>query len=147
MQVRRARAQDVPTLVALYADDVHGAARETPDDIAPYYAAFAAIAAEPHQELVVAERDGRVVGTLQLTFIHQLSARGGTVAQIEAVRIARDLRGRGLGGELLHWAIARARAAGCRRVQLTTNKARHDAQRFYARLGFVASHEGMKLEL
>lgn len=147
LAIRRARRDDVPALVALYADDVHGAARETPDDLAPYYAAFDAMAAEPHQELVVAEQEGRVVGTLQLTFIRQLSGRGGTVAQLEAVRIARDLRGRGLGGELLAWAIARARAAGCRRVQLTTNKSRVDAQRFYARLGFVASHEGMKLAL
>lgn len=93
MQVRRARREDVPALVALYADDIYGAARETPHDLAPYYEAFAALDAEPHQQLVVAEEDGRVVGTLQLTFIRQLSARGGTVAQIEAVRIAGDLRG------------------------------------------------------
>lgn len=147
LQLRRARREDVRAIVALYADDMLGRTRETLDDLAPYEAAFAAIDADARQELMVAELDGRIVGTLQLTIIPQLSHRGQTVAQVEAVRVAGELRGRGLGQKMMEWAIERARAAGCRRVQLTSNKARSDAHRFYERLGFVRSHEGMKLYL
>ncbi len=143
MIIRRARRDDVPAIVALYADDKHGATRETPADLAPYWAAFERL----DGELLVGERDGAVVATLQLTMIQQLSARGGKVAQIESVRVRRDLRGRGLGETLVRDAIARARAAGCSRVQLTSNQDRSDAHRFYERLGFVASHTGFKLAL
>ena len=145
--LRRARRQDVAAIVALYADDALGAAREPPAQLDGYYAAFDAIVGDGNHELMVAELDGRVVGTFQLTYIRQLSHGGCKVAQIEAVRTAARLRRRGLGGEMMRWAIERARAAGCVRVQLTSNKERPDAHRFYERLGFRRSHEGFKLYL
>lgn len=144
--MRAAEAADLPAILRLLADDPLGKNRETAVD-APYQAAFAAIAADPNQEVVVAELDGRVVGCFQLSFIPGLSRRGAWRAQIESVRIDSALRGRGAGQAMMDWAIARARARGCALVQLTTDKRRPDAHRFYARLGFVASHEGMKLEL
>jgi GNAT superfamily N-acetyltransferase len=143
MKIRRARREDVPAIVALYADDTLGAARETPDALDRYYAVFDRL----DGELLVGELDGAVVATMQLTMIQQLSAQGGKVAQIESVRVARARRSQGLGALLIHDAIARARAAGCARVQLTSNQSRKDARRFYERLGFVASHTGFKLAL
>jgi ribosomal protein S18 acetylase RimI-like enzyme len=143
---RRATAADVPAIVALLADDVLGAAREAPGDPA-YDAAFAAIDASPNELLAVAERDGRVVGCLQITFLPGLSHRGAWRGQIEGVRIAAGERGSGLGRRMLAWAVEQCRARGCRMVQLTTNKTRTDARRFYESLGFRASHEGMKLDL
>ncbi len=143
MKIRRARREDLPAIVALYADDALGRTRESPDELAPYEAVFDRL----DGELYVGELDGAVVATLQLTMIQQLSARGGKVAQIEAVRVARELRSRGLGEQLVRDAIERARAAGCTRVQLTSNRERRDAHRFYERLGFVASHTGFKLAL
>ncbi|MGZ3429624.1 MAG: GNAT family N-acetyltransferase, partial [Polyangia bacterium] len=133
--------------VALYADDKLGAARETPGALDGYYIAFDEIIGDPNQELIVGELDGVVVGTFQLTYIRQLSHGGGKIAQIEAVRIAAAQRGRGLGGEMMRWAIDQARAAGCDRVQLTSNKERSEAHRFYEQLGFRRSHEGFKLYL
>ena len=147
MKLRRARRQDVAAIVALYADDKLGAARETTAQLDPYYIAFDEIIEDANQELMVAELDGAVVGTFQLTFIRHLSHGGSKVAQIEAVRIAAPLRGQGLGEEMMRWAIERARAAGCARVQLTSNKERSEAHRFYERLGFRRSHEGFKLYL
>jgi GNAT superfamily N-acetyltransferase len=144
--MRTAVAADLPAILRLLADDPLGKARETAVDES-YQAAFAAIAADPNHEMVVAELDGRVVGCFQLSFIPGLSRRGAWRAQIESVRIDSALRGRGAGQAMMDWAIARARARGCALVQLTTDKRRPDAHRFYARLGFVASHEGMKLEL
>ncbi|WP_437376180.1 N-acetyltransferase family protein [Inquilinus limosus] len=144
--MRAAEATDLPALLRLLADDPLGKNRETAVE-APYQAAFAAIAADPNQKLVVAELDGRVVGCFQLSFIPGLSRRGAWRAQIESVHIDSALRGRGAGRVMMEWAIARARERGCALVQLTTDKRRPDAHRFYARLGFVASHEGMKLEL
>lgn len=143
---RAATAEDVPAIVALLADDVLGAAREAPGDPA-YALAFVAIAADPNQLLAVAEQDGRVVGCLQLTFLPGLSHRGAWRGQVESVRIAADQRGTGLGRRFLDWAIAQCRARGCRMVQLTTDKSRAEARRFYQSLGFTASHEGMKLAL
>ncbi len=143
---RRATVQDLPAIVALLADDVLGAAREAPGDPA-YAAAFAAIDADPNQLLVVAEQDARILGCLQLTFLPGLSHRGAWRGQIESVRVAADQRGTGLGRRFLEWAIAQCRARGCRLVQLTTDKSRTDARRFYESLGFTASHEGMKLAL
>jgi len=143
---RRATVQDLPAIVALLADDVLGAAREAPGDPA-YAAAFAAIDADPNQLLVVAEQDARILGCLQLTFLPGLSHRGAWRGQIESVRVAADQRGTGLGRRFLEWAIAQCRARGCRLVQLTTDKSRADARRFYESLGFTASHEGMKLAL
>ncbi|GAA1499956.1 GNAT family N-acetyltransferase [Streptomyces synnematoformans] len=147
LEIRRATAADVPAIVAMLADDPLGAARETPDDPAPYERAFAWIDADPGQHLAVAERDGRIVGTLQLTFIPGLSLRGTTRALIEAVRVHRDLRGSGLGSQLIEWAVEEARRRGCGMVQLTSNATRTDAHRFYERLGFAASHVGFKRTL
>lgn len=145
MQLRRARRDDVPAIVALYADDMLGATREDPANRAAYEAAFDVVAADANAELIVAEEGGRVVGTFQLNFITHLSHRGNKVAVIEAVRVAASERGRGLGAEMMQWAIARAREAGCAQLQLTSNKRRVDAHRFYERLGFARSHEGFKL--
>lgn len=146
---RRAARQDVPAVVRLLADDPLGARREAyaaplPDS---YYRAFDAIERDGNNELVVAEVDGTVVGVLQLTYIPYLTYQGGWRALIEGVRVAADVRSSGVGRELFEWAIARARQRGCHLVQLTSDKARPDAIRFYQSLGFVASHEGLKLHL
>ncbi len=150
--LRRARREDLAAIVALYADDFMGATRETPPTPAgelapPYLTAFAHIEGDADNELIVAELEGQVVGSCQLTFIWQLSHGGARVMQIEAVRIDARRRGLGLGARMLEWAIERARVGGCRVVQLTSNAKRVDARRFYERLGFVASHVGMKLTL
>ena len=144
--LRRATAADLPALVRLLADDQLGTARDG-GDLTPYRRAFAAIDTDPAQLLVVAEADGAVVGTLQLTIIPGLARRGALRAQVEAVRVGADRRGRGLGGAMMAWVIEEARRRGCALVQLTTDKRRTDAHRFYERLGFAASHEGMKLLL
>lgn len=112
-----------------------------------YYEAFAAITADPHNELVVGVVENELIAVLQMTFIPGLSYRGSWRMQVEGVRVAAAYRNQGVGGAMLAWAINRARERGCHTVQLTTNKQRTDAKRFYERLGFVASHEGMKLAL
>ena len=147
LEIRRATADDLPAIVAMLADDPLGAQRESPDDMTPYRAALARLEADPNQHLVVAVREGRVIGTLQLTIIPGLSHKGATRALIEAVRIHADERGSGLGGLLIEWAIDTARRLECRMVQLTSDKTRTDAHRFYERLGFSATHEGFKLRL
>ena len=144
--IRRATLDDVPAIVAMLADDPLGATRESPGDPA-YAAAFAEIDRDEHQYLAVAEVDGEVVGTLQLTLIPGLSRRGGTRALIEAVRVRSDRRGSGLGRELAQWAVDRARDEGAIMVQLTSDASRADAHRFYERLGFAATHVGLKLPL
>ncbi|MER6048490.1 GNAT family N-acetyltransferase [Streptomyces sp. NPDC001793] len=144
LEIRRATEADLPAIVAMLADDPLGATRESPDDLAPYRAAFAVLDADPHQHLTVAARDGRVVGTLQLTVVPGLSRRGATRSIIEAVRVQADERGAGLGAELIEWAIATSRRLGCGLVQLTSDVTRVDAHRFYERLGFEASHLGFK---
>ncbi|MBR0653098.1 GNAT family N-acetyltransferase [Roseomonas terrae] len=143
---RRATSADLPAIVALLADDVLGAARERPGDPA-YDDAFAAIDADPNQFLAVVEDGGRMIGCLQLSFIPGLSRMGLWRGQIESVRIAASHRGAGLGRRMFEWAIEQCRVRGCGLVQLTTDKARPDARRFYESLGFAASHEGMKLSL
>ena len=143
---RAATRADLPAIVAMLAEDSLGATRESTDDPA-YAAAFDLIDADPRNTLVVADRAGEVVGTMQLTYIPGLSHRGSERLQIEAVRVRADQRGRGLGREMIQWAVDGARERGCRLVQLTTDKRRVDAHRFYASLGFTASHEGMKLVL
>jgi len=149
IRFRPALSADLPRIVALLADDALGRAREDEaDPPAPaYVAAFAAIARDPNQLLVVAERGGAVVGCLQLSFIPGLSHRGAWRGQIESVRIAASQRGGGLGRRMFDWAIGECRRRGCGLVQLTTDKARADAIRFYESLGFKPSHEGMKLAL
>lgn len=145
--IRRATGSDVPAIVALLADDELGAARESPDDLAPYRRAFELIDADAGELLVVADRGGEIVGTLQLSLLPGLARQGALRAQIEAVRVARGERGNKLGQRLIRWAIDQARARGCALVQLTSDKTRTDAHRFYERLGFTASHEGFKLKL
>lgn len=144
---RRATAEDIGAIVAMLADDPLGAKRETPDELGPYEAAFTAIDTDPQQLLTVAEREGRVVGTMQLTFIPGLSRQGASRALIEGVRIHSEERGSGLGTELTKWAVEKARERGCSLVQLTSDATRLDAHRFYERLGFTASHVGFKLAL
>lgn len=131
----------------MLADDPLGARRESPDDLSPYLDALERLRRDPNQHLVVAVRDGRIVGTLQLTVIPGLSRRGATRSVIEAVRIHADERGSGLGTELIEWAVAESRRQDCRLVQLTSDVSRTDAHRFYERLGFEASHVGFKLPL
>ncbi|HMG61837.1 MAG TPA: GNAT family N-acetyltransferase, partial [Streptosporangiaceae bacterium] len=135
VRLRRARAADVPAVVGLLADDLLGAGRDgvrNPADLAAYEEAFALIDCDPAHLLVVAEADGAVIGTLQLTFLPGLARRGMLRAQVEAVRMAAAWRGRGLGSAILGWAIGEARRRGCGLVQLTTDKSRGDAHRFYA---------------
>jgi ribosomal protein S18 acetylase RimI-like enzyme len=145
--IRAATADDLPAILTMLADDQLGATRESTDDLTPYRKAFEEIDADSNQRLVVAERNGEVIGTLQLTFIPGLSRRGSKRGLIEAVRVRRDSRDIGLGTTLTRWAIEESRAQGCSMVQLTSDKSRADAHRFYERLGFVASHEGFKLRL
>jgi GNAT superfamily N-acetyltransferase len=149
IEIRHARREDLPAIVRLLAEDQLGHHRELyADPLDPaYHDAFKRIAADANNELMVLEADGEVVGTLQLTFIPYLTYRGGMRAQIEAVRIDRRFRGRGLGTQLVRWSIERARQEGCALIQLTTNARREDAHRFYKRLGFTPSHIGMKLRL
>lgn len=147
--IRRASRDDVPEIVRLLADDPLGSQRENYRHPLPqsYYDAFDEIDQDPHNQLVVAELDGEVIGTLQLTLIPYLTYQGGKRAQIEAVRVDQRYRSHGIGGKLFKWAIMRAREEQCHLVQLTTDNTRPDAHRFYERLGFVASHAGMKLNL
>jgi GNAT superfamily N-acetyltransferase len=133
----------------MLADDPLGAKREAcatplPDS---YYAAFDAISRDPNNELLVAVHGGRLIGVLQLTFIPYLTYRGGWRALIEGVRVDGSMRSSGVGRKLIDRAIERARERGCHLVQLTSDKARPDAIRFYENIGFVASHEGLKLHL
>jgi len=137
-------------LSELLANDELGQIREKYTDPLPetYFDAFARINADPNQELVVVEdSQNEIIGTLQLSFIPYLTYQGGIRAQIEAVRIREDVRGEGLGQTLFEWAIERARERNAHLLQLTTDKQRPDAIRFYEKLGFKASHEGMKLNL
>ena len=145
--LRKARSADVPALVSLLIEDAIRMLDEAAPDDPLYQRAFEAVETDPNQWLRVAERDEEVVGTLQVTFLQYLVHRGRPVALIEAVRVKASLRGKGIGARLVKAAIDEAKRRGCARVQLTTNKQRIDAHRFYERLGFVASHEGMKLPL
>lgn len=144
---RDARRGDVPAIVALLTDDVLGRDREGAE-LAPYLAAFDEMAATPGNRMVVGEdAGGRLVACFQLTVIAGLSLGASRRAQVEGVRVASDLRGRGIGALLMAEAEARARAAGCRLIQLTSNRDRAEAHRFYARLGYAPSHTGFKKPL
>lgn len=148
--LRRAILEDVPSIVALLADDPLGAVRDGADDtseLEPYVLAFDVIDADPAHLLMVGERDGAVMATMQLSLIPGLARRGALRAQVEAVRVHADLRGSGLGRAMVGWAVDEARRRGCALVQLTSDKQRPGAHRFYSGLGFTASHEGFKLEL
>ena len=147
---RNARQSDLADIIRLLADDDLGSTREVvsdPVDIR-YLAAFAAIEADPNQLLAVAiDETDRIVGCLQLSFLPGLSRTGMWRGQIESVRIAKGHRGSGLGSQFIEWAIARCAERGCGLVQLTSDKMRADSIRFYEKLGFVASHEGLKRSL
>jgi ribosomal protein S18 acetylase RimI-like enzyme len=147
--LRAATRADVPEIVRLLADDRLGAAREAYTSPLPqaYYTAFDAIERDPHNELMVCTVEDRIAGTLQLTFIPYITHRGTWRAVIEGVRVDSAMRSRGIGRRMIEWAIERARQRGCGMIQLTSNKTRADAIRFYESLGFVASHEGLKLDL
>ena len=148
MKFRKAVKEDVPFIVRMMADDALGQLREDYQEPLPpsYYTAFDNIDKDPNQELIVIENDiAEIIGTLQLSFIQYLTYQGGIRAQIEAVRIRSSQRRKGLGETLFRWAIERTKEKGAHLIQLTTDKKRPDAIRFYENLGFKATHEGMKL--
>lgn len=146
---REAKRDDVPAIVALLANDPLGQTREQVGDELPdsYWRAFDAIEHDPNNILIVAELGGRIAGTLQLTYIPGLTYTGGERAQIEGVRVSAELRGHGVGQALVGHVIELARERGCRVVQLTTDRQRPDAIRFYQKIGFRPSHMGMKYHL
>ena len=143
---REALRADVPAVVALLREDALGASRES-DDIQPYLAAFDAMTYEYGNALIVGEADGRIVATYQLTFITGLSLRASRRAQVESVRVAAKLRSEGVGSALMRDAEMRATHAGCSLIQLTSDKTRDDAHRFYERAGYTPSHTGFKTRL
>lgn len=150
LNFRRATKDDLPSIVKLLADDPLGSTRERYSVPLPqtYYDAYAAIERDENNELIVVEdADRQILGVLQMTFIPCITYQGGWRALIEGVRVASQVRSSGIGRQLFRWAIERARARGCHMLQLTSDKTRPDAIRFYESLGFVASHEGMKLKL
>lgn len=142
---RPATEADLPAVVALLTDDVIGAGREGEPDA--YLKGFREVSADPRNHLVVADAGGEVIGTMQLTYIAGVSRKGTERLLIEAVRVASAYRGRGLGRRMITWAIDQARERGCGLVQLTSDKRRADALRFYESLGFEATHVGLKLPL
>ncbi|MGB5203696.1 GNAT family N-acetyltransferase [Eudoraea sp.] len=148
--IRRAQQKDLPAMVELIANDELGRLRENFKTPLPeqYLNAFDKINSDQNQELMVMSNDsGDIIGTLQLSFIQYLTYQGGIRAQIEAVRVHEDYRNKGIGKELIQWAIDRAKQKEAHVVQLTTDKKRDTAVKFYEKLGFIASHEGMKLHL
>jgi GNAT superfamily N-acetyltransferase len=148
MALREARREDIRRVVEMLADDDIARSREDlAGDMAPYHAAFDAISADPNNTLYVWDENGAVMGCLQLTFLPGISYQGAWIAQVEGVRVDGSLRGKGVGEKMMEVVIAKSRERGCKQLQLTTNKRRTNAQRFYGRLGFVGSHEGMKLVL
>jgi GNAT superfamily N-acetyltransferase len=147
LAIRDATEADLPAILAMLADDMLGAGRETGTVDPAYLAAFRAIQTEPNCRELVAVLDGRIVGCFQLNLIPGLGRKGSWRAQIESVRVVQDRRNAGIGAAMMSWAIDEARRRGCGLVQLTTDKQRADAHRFYRRLGFEATHEGMKLML
>jgi GNAT superfamily N-acetyltransferase len=146
---RRAARADLPDIVRMLADDKLGNQREKLEEPLPasYYVAFEQINCDPNHQLIVAELEGKVIGTLHLIFIPSISYQGGLRAQIESVRVDAKYQNLGVGSEMMRWTIERARERGAHMVQLTTHKSREDAHRFYERLGFEKSHMGMKLRL
>ena len=149
IRFRSAKRSDLPFIVRMLADDDLGSRRERYEDPLPeaYYAAFEQIEHDPNHELIVAERNGEVIGTLQLMFLPSISYQGGLRAQIESVRVDRQFQSQGIGSAMMQWSIQRAKQRGAHLVQLTTHKTREEAHRFYERLGFQGTHLGMKLSL
>ncbi len=149
MLFRKATKSDLSEIVKMIADDELGKKRENYQIPLPqeYMNAFENIDSDVNQELIVVESNTEVIGTLQLSFIPYLTYQGGIRAQIEAVRIRKDQRGKGLGKSMFEWAIKRAKERKAHVLQLTSDKKRPDAIRFYEELGFKSTHEGMKLHL
>ncbi|MCF6408969.1 GNAT family N-acetyltransferase [Pseudalkalibacillus salsuginis] len=149
IKFRIATEQDLERIVEMLADDALGSKRERYEQPLPncYIKAFHAISSDPNNELVVACCENEIIGVQQITFTPYLTHQGGWRATIEGVRTSSSERGRGIGTELIRWAINRAKERGCHLVQLTTDKKRKDALRFYERLGFKATHEGLKMKL
>ena len=147
MGLRESRRNDVKLIVEMLLDDELGSTREDASDLTPYLKGFDAIAVDPLNTQYVWEEGGNVVGCLQLTLLPGIAQQGMWRAQIEGVRIAGTQRGTGVGGRMMQAVLAIARERGCAVMQLTTNKVRKDAQRFYEQLGFEKSHEGMKIKL
>ena len=146
--IRRARCDDLGIIVAMLADDPLGGARERLEDPLPqtYFQAFEKVDRDPNIQLVVAVDDeGGVVGCLQLCILPGVSSQGASRGLLEDVRVASHCRSRGIGEQLVQWAVAEARAKGCKLVELLTHHTRVDAQRFYERLGFARSHVGMTI--
>lgn len=144
---RAATEADLPAIVTMLADDPLGAQRESPDDLTPYQAALKLIIADPRLLQLICERDGNVVGTMQLSITPGLARKGMSRMQIEGVRVNSSARGGGIGRKMFKWAIGYARERGCGLVELTTDTTRSDAHRFYDQLGFEQSHHGYKLKL
>jgi len=146
---RLAKRADLPSIVRMLADDELGSQRERMENPLPesYSSAFEQIDQDPNHELIVAEKDGEVIGTLHLMFLPSVSSQGGLRAQVESVRINRRFQSRGIGSQMMKWVMERAKQRGAKMVQLMTHKSRVDAHRFYERLGFKGSHLGMKLNL
>lgn len=149
MLFRHATLSDLPTIVRMLADDELGSQREKYQDPLPvaYLAAFEQIDTDPNHELLVAEKDDEVIGTLQLIFLPSISFQGGLRAQVESVRVDKRFQNQKIGSQLMEHAIQRAKDRGAHVMQLTTHNTRKDAHRFYERLGFKSSHVGMKLNL
>jgi GNAT superfamily N-acetyltransferase len=149
IRFRLAKRADLPSIVRLLADDELGSQREQYEDPLPevYYSAFEQIESDPNHELIVAERNGEVIGTLHLMLLPSISYQGGLRAQIESVRMDKQFQSRGIGSAMMQWSMQRAKQRGAHIVQLTTHKSREDAHRFYERLGFKGTHLGMKLNL
>lgn len=147
MIFRKANLEDIDAIVAMIADDELGSKREDYRQPLPqvYLDAFKNINQEANQELIVVENEGKIIGCMQLTFIQYLTYQGGVRAQIEGVRIHKDVRSQGIGKQLFEWAIQRSKEKGAHVLQLTTDKKRPEALKFYEDLGFITSHEGMKL--
>ena len=146
---RPAMIDDLTEIVRMLADDFLGRIRERYEEPLPesYVNAFREIEADPNSELIVAESNGEIVGTFQLTYTPSISFQGGKRATVESVRVDEQHRGKGIGREMMLWAIDRAKQKGCVSMQLTTNAERTDAHRFYENLGFSGTHLGMKIEL
>ena len=149
MNFRPAHVDDLPKIVLMLADDFLGHQRERFEDPLPecYVKAFREIEGDPNNELIVAELDGEIIGTLQLTFTPSVSHQGSKRCTVESVRVDEKHRGKGFGREMMQWAIKRAKENGCASMQLTTHSDRSNAHRFYESLGFSSTHTGMKLKL
>ena len=149
LKARKMQKYDLGVVVNLLADDDLGQFRENAGEAvnADYIRAFEEISRDANQYAAIFEINGVVIGCLQITFIPGLSRRGCLRGQIEGVRVARNFRGEGYGAKMIAWAVSECRRRGCRMVQLTSDKKRENAIQFYKRLGFVSSHEGLKLNL